>query len=84
MHERTKEAWVELVANARKHLESDSPHAEDALIIRADVYMTSMEKRIADYVYAEDIHMTRSMSLSASEALAKEQIDNEIMMKGNV
>ena len=84
MHERTKESWLQLVANAQLHLESDSPYAEDALIIRADVYMTSMEKRIADYVYAEDIRLSRTMSVEAAEKLVIEQIAKEELTKGNV
>ena len=84
MHERTKEAWVQLVANAQKSLEGASPFAEDALIIRADVYMTSMEKRIAEYAYREDILLSRTMSVEAAEKLAIEQIANEELTKGNV
>lgn len=84
MHPKNMEFWNNFVRQAQRHIEGDSPCHEDSMILSADVYMKSLEKRICDMQYKEDIRISRMMSVGATEKLAKEQIDNETMMKGNV
>lgn len=84
MHPKNREFWESFVRQAQRHLEGDSPCHEDSIILSADSYIKRLEKRIADYVYKEDIRLSRTMSVEAAEKLAIEQVAKEELTKGNV
>lgn len=84
MHDNHRKVWSDFVHQAQVHIEGEDPMVEDAMIIRVDMYMKGLEKRVADFVYAEDIRLSRTMSIESAEQLVIEQITNEELTKGNV
>jgi hypothetical protein len=72
------------VAQAQLHLEGADPVWEDALIVRVDVWIDKLQEEIRTLKYAEDIRLSRTMSVEAAEKLVIEQIANEELTKGNV
>jgi hypothetical protein len=84
MLQRNIDKWGKFVAQAQLHLEGADPVLEDALIVRVDVWIDKLQEEIRTLKYAEDIRLSRTMSVEAAEKLVIEQIANEELTKGNV
>jgi len=84
MIERDIVEWNKMVVQSQKNMEGDAPAHEDILVIRVDVWISSLLSEIRMLKYAEDIRLSRTMTVQEAEKLAIEQIAKEELTKGNV